>query len=229
VISGAGVGRTLLELLDPLYLDTEFIEAVRHIRHRGVTSFVLLGLNGLPAIPGFAGPPAGSFWIAPSVRHVELAHDDAKYGRASRDPVIELRFPSATQPGLAPPGMHVAALRVQYTPWELRDSEWAATREAMADRAVAAIECRVPGLTSRIVHRAVLCPRDLETRFGLPEGAVSRGEVALDQLLFMRPVAGFARHAMPLPGLYLCGAGTHPGPGLTGLSGLLAARALLRS
>ena len=92
-----------------------------------------------------------------------------------------------------------------------------------------AIEREVPGFATRIVHRAVLCPRDLEARFGLPEGAVSRGEVALDQLLFMRPVAGFARHAMPVPGLYLCGAGTHPGPGFTGLSGLLAARALQKS
>ena len=226
VVSGAGVGRTLLELLDPLHLDTEFIEAVRHIRHRGVTSFVLMGLDGLPAIPGCDGPPAGSFWIAPSVRHVERAHDDAKYGRASREPVIELRFPSVTQPGLAPPGMHVAMLRVQYTPWELRDGEWAGAREAMADGAVAAVERHLPGFTSRIRHRAALSPRDLEARFGLPEGAVSRGEVALDQLLFMRPVAGHARHAMPLPGLFLCGAGTHPGPGLTGLSGLLAARAL---
>ena len=228
VVSGAGVGRTLLELLDPLHLDTEFIDAVRHIRHRGVTSLVLMGLDGLPAIPGCAGPPAGSFWIAPSMRYVERAHDDAKYGRASREPVIELRFPSVTQPGLAPPGKHVAMLRVQYTPWELQDGEWAGAREAMADGAVAAVEREVPGFASRIVHRAVLCPRDLETRFGLPEGAVSRGEIALDQLLFMRPVAGHARHAMPLPGLYLCGAGTHPGPGLTGLSGLLAARALLK-
>lgn len=226
VVSGAGVGRTLLELLDPLHLDTEFIDAVRHIRHRGVTSFVLLGLDALPAIPGCAGPPAGSFWIAPSLRHVERAHDDAKYGRDSRDPVIELRFPSATQSNLAPPGKHVATLRVQYTPWELRDGDWTVRREAMADRAIAAIEREVPGFASRIVQRAVLSPRDLEARFGLPEGAVSRGEVALDQLLFMRPVAGHARHAMPVPGLYLCGAGTHPGPGFTGLSGLLAARAL---
>lgn len=228
VVSGAGVGRTLLELVDTAHLDTGFIEAVRHIRYRGVTSFVLLGLNGLPAIPGFAGPPAGSFWIAPSIRHVERAHDGAKYGRIADDPVVELRFPSVTQPNLAPPGMHVAMLRVQYTPWRLREGDWETTRGAMAERALAAVERQVPGFAARIAHQAVLAPPDLEARFGLPEGAVSRGEVALDQLLFMRPVAGFGRHATPLPGLYLCGAGTHPGPGLTGLSGLLAARAALR-
>ncbi len=227
VVSGAGVGRTLLELLDPLHLDTGFIDAVRHIRHRGVTCHVLLGLGGLPAIPGLAGAPAGSYWIAPSVAHVERAHDAANYGRCPDDPVIELRFPSATQPDLAPPGMHVATLRVQYTPWNLRDGDWERERDAVADRAVAAVERYVPGFASRAVHRAVLAPRDLEARFGLPEGAVSRGEVALDQLFFMRPVAGFSRHAMPVPGLFLCGAGTHPGPGLTGLPGLLAARAAL--
>lgn len=228
VVSGAGVGRTLLELVDTAHLDTEFIEAVRHIRYRGVTSFVLLGLHGLPAIPGFTGPPAGSFWIAPSIRHVERAHDGAKYGRISDDPVVELRFPSVTQPNLAPPGMHVAMLRVQYTPWRLREGDWETARGTMAERALAAVERQVPGFAARIAQQAVLAPPDLEARFGLPEGAVSRGEVALDQLLFMRPVAGYGRHATPLPGLYLCGAGTHPGPGLTGLSGLLAARAALR-
>jgi phytoene dehydrogenase-like protein len=227
VLSGAGVGRTLLELVDTAHLDTEFIDAVRHIRHRGVTSFVLLGLNGLPAIPGLAGPPAGSVWIAPSVRHVERAHDDAKYGRLSEDPVVELRFPSVTQPNLAPPGMHVAMLRMQYTPWRLRAGDWETARGTMAERALAAVERQVPGFTARIAHQSVLAPPDLEARFGLTVGAVSRGEVALDQLLFMRPVAGAGRHAMPVPGLYLCGAGTHPGPGLTGLSGLLAARAAL--
>ncbi|MBX3702570.1 MAG: NAD(P)/FAD-dependent oxidoreductase [Steroidobacteraceae bacterium] len=227
VISGAGVGRTLLELLDTAHLDTEFIDAVRNIRHRGVTSFVLLGLDGLPAIPGHAGPPAGSYWIAPSVRDVERAHDDAKYGRISSEPVIELRFPSVTQPDLAPPGRHVAVLRVQYTPWRLREGDWSSARDAMARRAIAAVERQLPGFTARIAQQSVLAPPDLEARFGLPEGAVSRGEVALDQLLFMRPVAGCGRHAMPVPGLYLCGAGTHPGPGLTGLSGLLAARAAL--
>ncbi|MGQ0430599.1 MAG: phytoene desaturase family protein [Gammaproteobacteria bacterium] len=227
VLSAAGIRHTLLELLDPIHLDTELIDAVRNLRHRGVTSHVLLGLDGLPEIRGIPGPPAGSYWIAPSVRHVERAWDDAKYGRHSSEPVIELRFPSVTQSNLAPPGMHVATLRVQYTPWTLREGDWARERDAMAQNAIAAVESRWPGFSARILHRAALAPPDLESRFGLPQGAVSRGEVALDQLLFMRPVAGLGRHAAPLPGLFLCGAGTHPGPGLTGLSGLLAARTVL--
>lgn len=228
VVSGAGVRHTLLELLDPLHLDTPFIDAVRHIRHRGVTSHVLLGLDGLPAVPGLPGTPAAACWIAPSTDYVERAYDAAKHGRASEDPVVELRFPSVTQPRLAPPGMHVATLRVQYAPWAPGDGDRPAVRDAIAERAVAAVERHLPGFAARVVQRAVLAPRDLEARFGLPEGAVSRGEIALDQLFFMRPVAGFGRHAMPVPGLYLCGAGTHPGPGLTGLSGLLAARAVLQ-
>ena len=227
VISAAGVGRTLLELVGPAHLETELIDALCHVRHRGVSSHVLLGLDGLPEIPGSAGPPVCGYWIAPSLRQVERAWDDAKYGRRSAAPVIELRFPSVTQPNLAPAGRHVATLRVQYTPWRLADGDWERERDLMADAAIAAVEARVPGFTSRIVQRVALAPPDLESRFGLAEGAVSRGEVALDQLLFMRPVAGLGRHTTPLPGLFLCGAGTHPGPGLTGLSGLLAARAAL--
>ncbi|MGQ0385069.1 MAG: phytoene desaturase family protein [Gammaproteobacteria bacterium] len=228
-ISAAGAGRTLLELVDPIHLDTELIDALCHVRHRGVTSHVLLGLDGLPELPGLSGPPAASYWIAPSARYVERAWDHAKYGQRSSDPVIEIRFPSVIQPNLAPPGMHVATLRVQYTPWKLRAGDWQRERDVMAESAIAAVERRLPGFAARIVHRAALAPPDLEARFGLPEGAVSRGEVALDQLLFMRPVAGLGRHAAPVDGLFLCGAGTHPGPGLTGLSGLLAARAALPS
>ncbi len=226
VVSSVDPHRSLLELLDPAHLETEFIDALRHIRYRGVTSHVLLGLHSLPQIPGGAGPPAGAFWIAPSPRYVERAFDDSKYGRISADPVIELRFPSVSRSDLAPSGRHVATLRVQYTPYALRDGDWNSERDSMADRAIAAVEREIPGFSSCILHRAVLTPADLEARYGLREGAVSRGEVAMDQLLFMRPVAGWTRYATPMPGLFLCGAGTHPGPGLPGLSGLLAANAV---
>ena len=225
VISSLDPCRSLLELLDPAYLDPEFIAAVRNIRYRGVTSIVLLALDGLPAIRGLATPPSGSVIIAPTIRHVEQAFDASKYGRCSDEPVIELRFPSVTQLNLAPIGEHVAMLRVQYTPYRLRDADWAAMRDTVAERAVALVERHVPGFSARIHHRAVLTPADLEARFGLREGAVSRGELALDQMLFMRPVAGASCYATPVPGLYLCGAGTHPGHGLTGLSALHAARA----
>jgi phytoene dehydrogenase-like protein len=218
---------SLLEMLDPAWLDPDLVSAVRNIRRRGVTSYLLCALDALPDLPGPGAPPAGSLWIAPSIHHVERAADAAKYGRCSDEPVIELRFPSVVQPGLAPEGRHVAVLRLQFTPRRLREGRWEDQRDALADRVLSGVERELPGFAARIRARAVLTPADLEARFGLAEGAVSRGETLLDQMLFMRPVPGCARHAAPLPGLWLCGAGTYPGPGLTGLSGLLAARAML--
>jgi phytoene dehydrogenase-like protein len=228
VVSSLDPRRSLLELLDPVHLDPEMIAAVRNIRHRGVTSFVLLALDGLPAIPGLESTPPGPIFIAPTVRRIEQAFDAGKYGRCSDEPVVELRFPSVTQPDLAPAGRHVAVLRVQYTPYRLRDGDWNATRDAVAERAIAVVEGRVPGFAGRIRHRAMLAPADLEAEFGLREGAVSRGELALDQMLFMRPVAGASCYEMPVAGLFLCGAGTHPGHGMTGLSGVHAARRAAR-
>ena len=226
VVSSLDPYRSLLELLDPVHLDPEFIAAIRNIRYRGVTSIVLLALDGLPTIPGVATTPAGAILIAPSTRYVERAYDASKYGHCSEEPVIELRFPSVTQSNLAPAGRYVATLRVQYTPYRLRDGDWGTVRDGVADRAIAFVDRHVPGFAMRIKYQAVLTPADLEARFGLREGAVSRGELALDQMLFMRPVAGASRYAMPVPGLYLCGAGTHPGHGMTGLSGLHTARAV---
>jgi phytoene dehydrogenase-like protein len=212
VLSSLDPHRTLFDLLDPVHLDPEFMQAVNNIRYRGVAAKVLLALDGLPA-----GAIAGTHVIAPSIRYVERAYDAVKYRRCSEQPVVELRFPSLTRPGLAPLGKHVGVLHVQFTPYGVGDS--------IADRAVALVDQHLPGLSSRIVDRAVLGPGDLEARFGLREGALSQGEMMLDQILFMRPVAGASRYAMPVPGLYLCGDSTHPGNGITGMPGLLAARA----
>ena len=225
VISSLDPYRSLLELVDPVHLDPEFIARVRNIRYRGVTSIVLLALDGLPAIPGLDAAPTGAVLLAPSMRYIERAYDASKYGRISEEPVVELRLPSVSQSNLAPAGRHVATLRVQYTPYRLREGDWSAMRDTVAERAIAAVDRHVPGFSARIRHRTVLTPPDLEARFGLREGAISRGELALDQMLFMRPVAGASRYAAPIAGLYLCGAGTHPGHGMTGLSGLHAAHA----
>lgn len=216
VVSSLDPHRSLFGLLDPVHLDPEFMQAVRNIRYRGVATKVLLALDGLPPLPA---PASGALVIAPSIRYVERAYDAIKYGRCSEEPVVELRFPSVTQAGLAPAGKHVAVLHVQFSPHGSRDS--------IAERAISLVESHLPGFAARILERVALAPADLESRFGLREGAISQGEMMLDQILFMRPVAGAARYAMPVPGLYLCGASTHPGGGATGLSGLLAARAVL--
>ncbi len=225
VVSTADPRRTLLELVDPVHLDPEFILAVRNIRFRGAQAKVLLALDGLPDAPGL--PPEafkGAISISPSMTYLERAYDATKYGEWSREPYVEARVPSLLQPELAPAGQHVMVLHVQYAPFKLKSGTWDAARDGLADAAIGALERYLPGLTRRIRHRTVLSPADLEAQFGLTEGAVTQGELMLDQILFMRPVAGCARHAMPVPGLYLAGAGTHPGPGITGASGWLAAQ-----
>jgi phytoene dehydrogenase-like protein len=227
VLSSLDPVRSLLELTDPVHLDPEFIHAVRNIRFRGVTTKILLALDALPEVPGVSGPVAGAVVMAPSTRYVERAYDATKYGRCSEEPFLELRFPSVTQPGLAPAGKHVAVLHVQFTPYRLREGSWDAARDPVADRALALVERHIPGFISRVRARRVLSPADIESTFGLREGALHQGEMMLDQLLFMRPVPGYSRYAMPVPGLFLCGAGTHPGAGATGLCGLLAARAAM--
>jgi len=203
VVSSLDPNRSLFELLDPVHLDPEFMQAVRNIRYRGVATKVLLGLDGGPA------PPVGTLIAAPSIPYVERAYDAVKYGRCSEEPILELRYS----------GANIAVLHVQFSPYGSRDS--------IAERAIALVDRHLPGFSARTRARAVLTPADLEAKFGLREGAISQGEMLLDQILFMRPVARASRYAMPVPGFYLCGTGTHPGGGVTGMSGWLAAQAVL--
>ena len=230
VVSALDPYRTLLGLIDAAHLDPTFIEAVRNIRFRGVTTKILLGLDALPDQVAAATPSPGgaaAMLIAPSMRYVERAFDATKYGRCSSEPFVMIHFPSAAQADLAPPGKHVAILHVQYTPYRLREGDWSGLRDTIAERALRIVEGQLPGLTSRVRERVVLAPVDLESRFGLREGAVSCGELALDQLLFMRPLPDLTGNTTPVAGLHLCGAGTHPGPGIVGASGRMAARATL--
>jgi phytoene dehydrogenase-like protein len=141
---------------------------------------------------------------------------------------VEISVPTLRWPLLAPPGKHVMVAKVQYAPHGLRGAVWdTATSSALGETVTRAISRVSPGFTSAVLQRTVVTPRDIETRFGSTEGAVTQGELTLDQILFMRPVAGWGQYAMPLGGLYLGGVGTHPGPGVLGASGLLAARRLL--
>ncbi|MDX2058069.1 MAG: NAD(P)/FAD-dependent oxidoreductase [Gemmatimonadales bacterium] len=226
VVSSLDPYRSLLELVDPVQLDPEFIQSVRNIRFRGAASKVLVALDALPALPsGFSG----SISIAPSMRYLEQAYDATKYRECSEAPYLEVTFPTLTRPSLAPGGKHVAVIHVQFTPYRLRDGgSWDAIRDQVGGAAIGIVDRYLPGFTDRIRHRAVLAPVDLEREFGLREGAVSHGEMMLDQILFMRPVAGAAHYATPVRGYYLCGSGTHPGGGIVGASGWLAAQAVLQ-
>ncbi|HET9951447.1 MAG TPA: NAD(P)/FAD-dependent oxidoreductase [Candidatus Eisenbacteria bacterium] len=231
VLSTADPSRTLLEWVDPVWLDPEFMHAVGNIRHRGCTAVVLYGLEAPIEVPGLASPDAlaGLVSLTPSVVALERAADAAKYGEVSEAPHVEITVPTLRAPGLADAGKQVLVARAQYAPYRLRDgAAWdPARRGALADRVTAAIEAIAPGFSGRVRHRVALSPVDLEERFALREGSPSQGELGLDQILFMRPVAGWGRHATPIAGLYLGGAGTHPGPGILGGAGWLAAKRLL--
>jgi phytoene dehydrogenase-like protein len=230
VLSTANPAHTLLDWVDPVWLDPEFLQAVGNIRHRGCTAVALYALERLPEIPGLA-PEAltGVVSLTPSVVSLEKAADAAKFGTVSERPHVEITVPTLLWPELAAGGRHVLVARAQYAPYRLREgAAWdAARRDALAKSVTAAIEAVSPCFQSRIVGQATLSPRDLEERFGLREGAISQGELGLDQILFMRPVAGWGRHNTPIAGLYLGGAGNHPGPGILGGPGWLAARRIL--
>jgi phytoene dehydrogenase-like protein len=232
VISTADPVRTLLGMVDPVWLDPEILHAVRNIKLRGSTAFVHYAVDRLPDLPGVSDSAAaltGVVSLTPTLDDLERAADAAKYGRVSEHPHIELTAPSVRWPALAPAGKHVLVARVQYAPYQLRDgAAWDAAHGcALTVSVTAAIAGRLPGFAESVLHRAVLTPRDLEARFALTGGAVTHGELTLDQILFMRPIPGWGRHAMPIDGLYLGGAGAHPGPGVIGAPGWLAAQRAL--
>ena len=234
VISTADPARTLLGMVDPVWLDPEFLHAVRQIKFRGSTAFVMYALDALPETPGLADPRAALaslVTLTSTTEALERSHDAGKYGRISEDLHVEFTVPSLRWPRLAPAGKHVLAARVQCAPYALRDgATWDAARSSLIGDGATSIICRaMPTLTEHVVARSVITPADLEATYGLTEGSVSHGELTLDQILFMRPVAGWGRYAMPIDGLYLGGSGAHPGPGILGASGWLAAkRALAR-
>jgi phytoene dehydrogenase-like protein len=190
---------------------------------------VHLALAELPRFEGVEeGMLRGTITIAPSVEYVERAYDDAKYGRVSQHPVLEMVIPTLADPALAPAGRHVMSVMVQYVPYRLEAGVWdSARREALAEAVVQRLAEYAPNLPRVVVGRQVLAPPDLEERLGLTAGDVFHGQPALDQTWFMRPLPGWARYRLPVPGLYLGGAGAHPGGGVTAGPGYGVARAVL--
>jgi phytoene dehydrogenase-like protein len=223
---------TFLKLLEPGDLPPEFVQAIRNFRSQGTSCKINLALNGLPrftAYPETPGPQhRATMHICPSIEYVERAWDDAKYGRPSQLPLLELTVPTMYDASLAPPGKHVMGIFLQYAPYTLSVGTWDEMREPFGDRVVSLIEEYAPGFGSLIEHRQVLTPLDLERRFGITGGNIFHGEMSLDQMFAMRPVAGWARYRTPLAGLYLCGSGAHPGGGVMGAPGYNCAREMLK-
>lgn len=233
VLSSADPTRTLLGMVDPVWLDPEFMHAVRNIKYRGCTAVIAYALDRLVDLPGLNNATevlAGTLTLTPTRETLERAYDAAKYGRVSAEPHVEITVPTLASPAHAPDGRHVLLARVQYAPYRLRDGgEWdARRRDALADSVTKTVTEIAPAFADHVRHRVVFAPPDLEREYGLTEGAAYQGEMTLDQILFMRPIPGWSRYRMPLHGLYLCGAGTHPGGGIIGAPGYLAAREVLR-
>jgi phytoene dehydrogenase-like protein len=223
---------TFLDLVEPRDLPDDFLKAIRKYRTEGTSCKINVALSGLPdfaALPGAPRPQhRATMHICPSMEYVERAWDDAKYGHPSQSPLLELTIPTMYDATLAPPGRHILGIFLQYAPYTLRDANWDELREPFAFRVFDLIEEYAPGFRSLIIDKEVLTPLDLERRFGLAGGNIFHGEMSLDQMFVMRPVAGCARYRTPIHGLYLCGSGTHPGGGVMGAPGYNAAHAILR-
>ena len=221
---------TFLRLLEPGLLPVDFVEDVGRFKFRGSSAKVNLALDALPDFTCLPGPGAhlrGAISISPSVDYMERAYDDAKYGRFSQKPYIDIVIPSLTDPSVAPPGKHVMSCFVQYAPYHLKDGTWDEQRDALGDAVVETLAEYAPNLPGRILHRQVLTPLDLEREWGLSEGNIFQGELTLEQLFFLRPVPGWAQYTTPIRGLYMCGSATHPGGGIMGAPGRNAAKKIL--
>jgi phytoene dehydrogenase-like protein len=223
---------TFLKLLDEHSLAPEFLTAIRNFRIEGTSCKINLALSGLPEFTAYPGAPGphhrATMHICPSIEYVERAWDDAKYGRPSERPLLELTIPTIYDPSLAPPGKHIMGIFLQYAPYTLRGATWDELREPFGDRVIALIEEYAPNIRGIIEHRQVLTPLDLERRFGITGGNIFHGEMSLDQMFVMRPVAGWAGYRTPVGGLFLCGSGAHPGGGVMGAPGYNCAREMLR-
>lgn len=232
VVSSLDPRRTIYDLIDPVHVEPELSRVIGHIRMRGATAKINLVLDAaLPlGVPNANELVRGPLVVAPSIAYVERASDRAKHGHVSDEPTLEIRVPAALDTSLNARTNHVAvSVLAQWAPYKLADGEWDdATRDVLGDRVLRAMERVLPGVTNRVVERQVLSPSDIEQEYGTTEGSLTHGELALDQILFMRPVPALSRYrATALEGLYLCGRGCHPGIPLAGA--MLAAREVARA
>ena len=236
VISGLDPRRTFTQLLDPKTLPGDLVDGVRKYKFRGSSGKVNLALKALPEFTCFRNDrdlalraARGAFSISPTVEYLEHAYDDAKYGQFSRQPYMDVVIPSMIDPGMAPPGQHVMSIFVQYAPFDVTGGWDDAKRDAFGNTVIKTLSCYAPNLESIIVGNQVITPADIERITGLSEGNIFQGELALQQLFFLRPVPKWAKCRTPVRGFWQCGSGTHPGGGIMGASGRIAAMEILKA
>ena len=224
VVSAIDPAATFIELVGAPHLDTGFVRKVKNIRRKGDAAKLHLALDGVPEFPGVdANGLRGRLVIAPSADHVERAFNPSKYGQFSPEPVMEITLPSLADPSLAPGGACVLSAVVQYAPYALKEG-WEAGRPKLLAAIMAQLEAYAPAIGRLVRHAELLTPADIEARYHMPGGHWHHGELQADQMLVSRPVAGWSGYDTPIDGLYLAGAGSHPGGGISGLPGLNAAR-----
>jgi phytoene dehydrogenase-like protein len=236
IVSNADPRRTFLKLVDPVDLDPNFLLKIRNYRSVGAVAKVNLALSALPAFTvcrsqsdaGSAMKLSGRIHIGPNIDYLERAFDAAKYGEISPQPYLEVAIPSLTDSSLAPKGAHVISIHAQYAPYNLKEGDWNSRREELGDTVVEVLAKYAPNLKELIVARQVTTPLDLEEIYGLSGGHIFHGEQSLDQCFAFRPLIGWAQYRTPIKGLYLCGAGTHPGGGVTGGPGANASKEIVK-
>jgi phytoene dehydrogenase-like protein len=231
VVSALDPRRTFTELVDPRELPTDLVDAIRRYRFQGVSSKVNFALSGLPRHPAFPDGDQhlrGFVNIAPSMDYVERAFDEAKYGWYSSRPYLDTCVQSVVDPDMAPPGEHVMSCFAQYTPYELKGSDWDTERQHLGDVVQRTLESFFPGISDLVLQREVVTPLDIERVAGLTEGNIYHGELFAPQMFSFRPAPGYADYRTPIDGYYQCGSGTHPGGCVTGGPGRLAAQRILR-
>ncbi len=234
VLSSVDARRTFISLIEPGHLDAEFTEEIRRFKFRGSSGKVNMAVDRLPdfsCLPGAGEHLRGAISFSPSIDGMEQAYDDAKYGRFSAKPYIDMIIPTLVDPTMAPPGKHVISCFVQYAPYKLASElgTWDDQREAFGDAVVNRISEFAPGFKDSILFRNVQTPLDIERTTGLTEGNIFQGELTLEQLFFNRPTPGYARFKTPIRNLWMCGSSTHPGGGIMGANGRIAALEVLRS
>jgi phytoene dehydrogenase-like protein len=232
VISNVDPKHTLLGLVDPVELDPSFLVRIRNYRCPGITAKVNLALSALPTFNGVSNSSLlrGRMLIAPGIDYLERAFDASKYGEISSDPYLDVTLPTLNDPSLAPAGAHVMSIYVQYAPYALAGGRsWSEAADDLGRTVFRTLAQYAPGIAPLVVAQQVITPRDLESTYGMTGGHILHGEPSLDQLFVTRPVLGCSQYRTPIAGLYLCGAGTHPGGGITAGSGQNAAREILKA
>jgi phytoene dehydrogenase-like protein len=230
VISNADPRRTFLGLVDPGELDPAFLTKVRNYRTPGTTAKINMALGGLPTFRTNPADLHGRIHIGPSIDYLERAFDASKYGEVSAEPYLDITIPTLQDPALAPEGRHVMSVYAQFAPYKLaKGRDWSAERDTLVKNVMHVLERYAPGIGSLVEHQQVFTPKDLETTYGLTGGHILHGEPSLDQLFTMRPILGWAQYRTPIEGLFLCGAGTHPGGGVTAAPGHNAAREIVKA